>query len=194
MALSLALNTIFSACCTVQPPGPTSKEIYSNAQLLLCQTLSGFSLDEHDGWGGCYSKLLPATEVRRSQWMRKGSEWQSPHLKTAQCLNGSGSKNKFMSGEQKWGGPALTRIVAEEMVSLCGADCSFEYWPSCWLLQRSVPLFHFGFPLGPLTYDRNNRISLCCCLQFEQLLMNGMKWVKLNAALTNYMNWLHESN
>ena len=34
-------------------------------------------------------------------------------------------------------------------------------------------------PLDSLTYDRNNRISLCCRLQFEQLLMDGMKQVKL---------------
>lgn len=39
----------------------------------------------------------------------RGSEWQSPHLKTEQSLDGSGSKNN-MWGERKKGGPAAPDI------------------------------------------------------------------------------------
>lgn len=45
----------------------------------------------------------------------KRSEWQGPHLKTDQSLDGSGSKNKC--GERKWGGP-VPDISEDGVVSL----------------------------------------------------------------------------
>lgn len=54
------------------------------------------------GGSSSYSKT-DSPEVRRLD--ERGSEWQSPHLKAEQSLDGSSSKNNTR-GERKEGGPA----------------------------------------------------------------------------------------
>lgn len=56
--------------------------------------------------GGVGWEQAPARHRGREVTMNEGrSEWQSPHLKAGQRLDGSGSKNKCKSGDWKRGGP-----------------------------------------------------------------------------------------